>query len=64
MIPGRPGPKLKRAIDSMSPERRAAFEQHLAGGTPATYLSDWLGRAGTPVSATTIKEYRATTKGA
>lgn len=31
---------------------------HLRGGTSANYLADWLKRAGCPVGATTIKDYR------
>lgn len=51
-------PKLAEALAKHDPERRAAFVKHLHGGTSADFLSGWLGRAGTPVSATTIKTYR------
>ena len=61
-LPGRPRPKLRQAIDSMSPERREAFVPHLIEGTSADWLSDWLRRAGTPVSATVLKDYRRTLK--
>lgn len=61
-LPGRPGPKLKQALSAMTPERREAFLPHLLGGTSANWLSDWLRRAGTPVSATSLKEYRSTLK--
>lgn len=59
-LPGRPGPKLRAAWEAMSQERREAFLPHLLGGTSANWLSNWLTRAGTPVGATTIKDYRRT----
>ena len=49
---------LSEALSRHDGERRAAFLNHLNGGTSADFLSDWLKRAGTPVSATTIKSYR------
>ena len=51
-------PKLQSALSALSPQRRAAFLDHLVGGTSADYLSDWLKRAGQPVGATTIKQAR------
>ena len=57
-LPGKPGKRLQEVWDSMTGERRAAFLPHLLGDASADYLADWLERAGTPVSATTIKLYR------
>lgn len=57
-LPGRPGPRLKAAWDAMNDATRAAFLPHLLGTTSAEYLADWLHRAGTPVSASTIRTYR------
>lgn len=56
-------PVLGEALGKLSRERREAFLPHLHGGTSAEFLSDWLGRAGVPVSATTIKRYRRTLQG-
>ncbi|MEU8327279.1 hypothetical protein [Micromonospora sp. NPDC048839] len=42
----------------MTGDTQAAFLPHLLGTTPAEYLADWLHRAGTPVSASTIRTYR------
>lgn len=61
-LPGSPGPKLKQAWEAMTPERKEAFLPHLLGGTSADWLSSWLRRAGTPVSATQIKVYRRNLK--
>lgn len=49
---------LAKALERQSLQRREAFLTHLTNGTSADYLSDWLARAGTPVSATTLKLYR------
>lgn len=57
-LPGNPPPVLREALGRHDAERRAAFIEHLTGGTSADYLADWLRRAGTPVGATTIKHYR------
>lgn len=58
VIPGSTPPVLARALTKHTPERISAFVGHVQGGTSANYLADWLKRAGTPVSATTIKQYR------
>lgn len=50
--------KLDVALASVGQEAREAFLDHLQGGTSANWLSDWLSRAGHPVGATTIKDYR------
>jgi hypothetical protein len=57
-LPGTPGPRLRDAWDAMTEATRAAFRLHLLGDTSAEYLADWLGRHGTPVSASTIRTYR------
>ncbi len=57
-LPGIPGPKIRDAWDRMDERRRAAFRPRLLGSTSAEYLADWLTRAGTPVSASTIRTYR------
>ena len=57
-MPGEVPPVLVEALHKHDAERRAAFINHLLGGTSADYLSGWLKRAGTPVGATTIKSYR------
>lgn len=59
-LPGDVPPVLAKALSQHGKERRAAFITHLLGGTGAQYLADWLKRAGTPVGATTIKDYRRT----
>jgi len=51
-------PVIAKALAHIGNEAAEVFMQHLRGGTSANYLSDWLGRAGSPVSATTLKEYR------
>jgi hypothetical protein len=50
--------KVETALASVGGRAREAFLAHLRGGTSAVWLSDWLSRAGHPVSATTIKDYR------
>ncbi|MEU7570359.1 hypothetical protein [Micromonospora sp. NPDC049240] len=50
--------KLQAAIDGMTDTIRRAFVRHLEGETSAEYLSDWLERYGTPVSASSIRAYR------
>lgn len=57
-IPDYAPPSLANAYYSLGVERAEAFYEHLIGGTSADYLSDWLERAGNPVSATTIKLFR------
>lgn len=57
MTTGAP-PVLEAAFSKIGQDATRLFMDHLRGGTSANYLSDWLGRAGAPVSATTIKEYR------
>lgn len=51
-------PVIAKALAHIGNEATGVFMQHLRGGTSANYLSDWLSRAGAPVSATTLKEYR------
>lgn len=53
---------LLGAIDTLPPEAQVRFHEHIAGGTSAEWLSNWLRRIGQPVSATTIKTYRRTSK--
>ena len=50
--------KVDVALEEVGGEAREAILTHLRGGTSAAWLSDWLTRAGHPVSATTIKDYR------
>jgi hypothetical protein len=50
--------KVEVALEAVGPDARDAFLTHLRGGTSATWLADWLKRAGHPVGATTIKDYR------
>ncbi|MFG1602825.1 hypothetical protein [Actinoplanes sp. NPDC049265] len=57
-LPGTPGQRLNTAWDAMDEPTRAAFWLHLLGRTSAEYLAGWLHRAGTPVSASTIRTYR------
>lgn len=59
-LPGNPGPRLRAAVDAMSEPTRRAFLAHLIGATSAEYLADWLTRAGTPISASTLRTYRRT----
>ncbi len=58
----RPNSKLQVALDAMSDAIRVAFMRHLDGDTSAEYLSDWLERAGTPVSPSSIRTYRRTVR--
>lgn len=51
-------PVLSDALRALPRDAAERFIQHLHGGTSANYLSDWLGRTGNPVSATTLKQYR------
>jgi hypothetical protein len=50
--------KVETALASLGDQVREAFLAHLRGGTSAAWLADWLTRAGHPVGATTIKDYR------
>lgn len=50
--------KVEVALASVGGDAREAFLAHLRGGTSATWLADWLTRAGFPVGATSIKDYR------
>lgn len=52
-------PVLSDALSALPPEVSGRFIEHLRDGTSADYLADWLNRAGHPVSATTLKRYRA-----
>lgn len=52
-------PVLSDALSALPEEVAARFIEHLRDGTSADYLSDWLARTGHPVSATTLKRYRA-----
>lgn len=51
-------PVLQSALIAIGSQAASRFLEHLKGGTSANYLSDWLRRAGCPVSATTLKQYR------
>lgn len=55
-------PNLGEAVMALSPEEQVAFVAHLDGGTSAEWLSSWLRRRGTPVSATTIRTHRRALK--
>lgn len=57
-LPGKPGPKLTEAWAKIPAACKTPFKNHLLGGTSADWLSHWLGLAGTPVSATSIRNYR------
>jgi len=50
--------KIDVALMSVGVEAREAFLSHLHEGTSASWLSDWLTRAGHPVGATTLKDFR------
>ena len=50
--------KVDVALEEVGGEAREAILAHLRGGTSAAWLSRWLTKAGHPVSATTIKDYR------
>jgi hypothetical protein len=50
--------KVDAALDAVGGEAREAFLAHVRGGTSATWLADWLTRAGHPVGATTVKDFR------
>lgn len=62
-LPGSPGPKLQQAYDGMPANCRDPFRNHLLNGTSADWLSYWLGLAGTPVSASSIRTYRRALEG-
>lgn len=51
-------PSLAKALAHIGTEAAEVFLEHLRARTSANYLSDWLSRAGVPVSATTLKEAR------
>lgn len=50
--------KVETALSRMGEDVRVAFLAHLRGGTSAAWLADWLTRAGHPVGATAVKDYR------
>lgn len=53
-------PRLSAALEAMSETARAAFMEHLSGGTSADWLAEECKRAGIQLGATTIKNYRRT----
>lgn len=53
-------PSIEAAFAGIGGEATTAFLEHLDGGTPAAYLTDWLKRAGHPVSTTVLKDFRST----
>jgi hypothetical protein len=55
-------PTLEAAMLAMGKDTLPRFIEHLNGGTSADWLSGWLTRMGTPVSATTIRTYRRAAK--
>jgi hypothetical protein len=57
-LPGQPWPKLRAAWEQAPSEVKPALLTHLTGTTPAEWLEDWFGRAGTPISASAIRTYR------
>lgn len=61
-LPGTLPPVLKKALRNQDAERRDALITHLLGGTSAEYLSGWFKRAGAPVGATAVKQYRRSIK--
>lgn len=56
--------KLAAIFDDLEsrPDVRAALTEHLLGGTPASQLARDLTESGWPISATTIKEFRQTSR--
>lgn len=50
--------KVEAALVEVGEEARNAFLAHLKGGTSATWLSEWMTKAGHPMGATTIKDFR------
>lgn len=52
------GDRLLEVVHTLPDEAREVLLLHVEHGTPASWLADWLARWGSPVSATTIKEYR------
>lgn len=50
---------LEDALSRMDSVTRERFLAHLDGNSSANWLSDWLSRFGSPISATTLKSYRA-----
>lgn len=57
-LPSGVPPVLADALRGLPPGVSERFIEHLAEGTSCDWLSDWLGRAGHPVSATTLKRAR------
>ena len=57
-LPGRPGARLAATWNALPEQHRTALRPHLLGTTSADYLADWLGRAGHPISASTLRTYR------
>lgn len=53
--------RLDEVVKAMSADVRHVFLAHLRAGTSATYLADWLGRAGSPVTQTAVHDYRRRT---
>lgn len=51
-------PSLREALNAIGEPGATRFLEHLKGRTSANYLSDWLRRAGHPVSATVLKDFR------
>lgn len=57
-LPGSVPARLLGAYRGLPRDYQEAVRKHLLGGTSADWLSDWFGRYGLPVGATTIKKYR------
>lgn len=51
-------PSIEAAFAGIGRQATEAFLEHLDGGTAATWLADWLKRAGHPVSLTVLKDFR------
>jgi hypothetical protein len=52
------GSKMAAALAALPPNARITLLAHIEGGTSAEYIAGWLTRWGSPVSATTVKDYR------
>jgi hypothetical protein len=50
--------ELEEIIEGLGNDARDAFLSHLRGGTSSVFLANWLGRAGHPVAASTVEDYR------
>lgn len=58
VLPGSPGKALSSVWGQLSHPERAALLPHLVGATGADWVANELTRAGHPIGATSIKNYR------